>query len=56
MALALPSLVWKSTPTSPVVPPVRAECMYDIGTSAIAGGGGTLRVTTAGGRVAAASE
>jgi uncharacterized protein YfaS (alpha-2-macroglobulin family) len=27
-----------------VVPPVRAECMYDIGTSAITGGGKTLRV------------
>jgi uncharacterized protein YfaS (alpha-2-macroglobulin family) len=27
-----------------VVPPVRGECMYDIGTSAIAGGGKTLRV------------
>jgi uncharacterized protein YfaS (alpha-2-macroglobulin family) len=27
-----------------VVPPVRAECMYDIGTSGLAAGGGILRV------------
>jgi uncharacterized protein YfaS (alpha-2-macroglobulin family) len=33
-----------------VVPPVRAECMYDIGTSAISGGGRVLHVTPAGGR------
>jgi uncharacterized protein YfaS (alpha-2-macroglobulin family) len=33
-----------------VVPPVRAECMYDIGTSAVAGGGRTLHVVPAGGR------
>jgi uncharacterized protein YfaS (alpha-2-macroglobulin family) len=33
-----------------VVPPVRAECMYDIGTSAICGGGRVLHVLPAGGR------
>ncbi len=30
-----------------VTPPVRAECMYDIGTSSISGGGGTLKVMSA---------
>lgn len=30
------------------VPPVRAECMYDIATSSIAGSGGTIRVIPAG--------
>jgi uncharacterized protein YfaS (alpha-2-macroglobulin family) len=33
-----------------VVPPVRAECMYDIGTSAVSGGGRVLHVVPAGGR------
>lgn len=33
-----------------VVPPVRAECMYDIGTAAVAGGGRTLNVVPTGGR------
>jgi uncharacterized protein YfaS (alpha-2-macroglobulin family) len=33
-----------------VVPPVRAECMYDIGTSAVCGGGHLLHVNPAGGR------
>jgi uncharacterized protein YfaS (alpha-2-macroglobulin family) len=33
-----------------VVPPVRAECMYDIGTAAISGGGRVLHVVPAGGR------
>ncbi len=27
-----------------IMPPVRAECMYDIGTSSLSGGGGTLKV------------
>jgi uncharacterized protein YfaS (alpha-2-macroglobulin family) len=33
-----------------IVPPVRAECMYDIGTAALSGGGQVLHVNPAGGR------
>ncbi|MBM3890881.1 MAG: hypothetical protein FJ388_17360, partial [Verrucomicrobia bacterium] len=35
------------TPGAFAVPPVRAECMYDLGTSSLSGGGETLKVTTA---------
>ena len=35
------------TPGTFAVPPVRAECMYDLGTSSLSGGGETLKVESA---------
>lgn len=36
------------TPGTYIVPPVHAECMYDIGTNSLSGGGATLKVTAPG--------
>jgi uncharacterized protein YfaS (alpha-2-macroglobulin family) len=44
------------TPGEFVVPPVRGECMYDIGTHSISGAGGKIRVVTGNGNAVAATK
>jgi hypothetical protein len=44
------------TPGSFVIPPVRGECMYDIGTHSLHGGGQTLTVVPWGGKAVAEAE